>query len=499
MDTKYPETQTLEISIADFQKGLDTETAENITSFDKSVNCYNFDLKSGALKESVGFETLTIPATFEDNSSERNPLFYEGSTFAKLGVYKIFSKSQNKRIDKIIAITGENKVEFCKLVTPYPAMMNLDEQTFQEVPKLFNYNDGENDIILFATESEGLFSWDNTTGVKQYTDGPIVTNLCMHKDRTFITEGGERLNIVCDTTNLLKWAEDTMPEFRVTIALDSEHGSVNKLLTMDGYIFAIREYGITRIFWYDSGTYNLTDLMFSGGRIYGNTACVCGKFGLVLCKDGLYKFDSVSAEKLDLKLNTMLKGISNSNAVSAFRNGIYYLACKLDFGDDKKIGCESEDYKNNALIMYDVSTGSFTISRGLDIIDLCSIQYESVDKLLACFNGEYSSKIGQLVEGGKTFGEIQAKYWQSPLSDLGYSDKNKYVKEISLMSKHDIVLSVFTETERRDFNVKGGLILNKFPVRIKGKQVGISIFSESEKAFVSNLKLTVELLEGNYV
>ena len=118
---------------------------------------------------------------------------------------------------------------------------------------------------------------------------------------------------------------------------------------------------------------------------------------------------------------------------------------------------------------------------------------------MACFNTEFGTKIGQLVDAGTTFGECQHKYWRSPLTDLGFSNKEKFVKEISLLSKYDATVCVFTETEKREFFVKGSDLLSKFPVRIKGKQVGISIASDTEKAFISNVKLTVELLDTEYV
>ncbi|MGN1213216.1 MAG: hypothetical protein ACI4TZ_04155 [Christensenellales bacterium] len=499
MKTKYPKTQTLEICIKDFQNGLDTETAENITSFNTSVNCYNFDYKSGALTESIGFENLTIPSTTEENSAEKSPQMVSGTKYIKIGTYKQFDTTENKRNDKLIAITSENKVHFCRLVTPYPAMLNIDDKTFLEVPNLFNHNDGTYDCILFTSESDGVNSWDDLTATKNYPDMPVVSNICNFKDRFFITLGGERLVIRTQYGNLLTWKKDDVLSVE-KVTLDGERGSINKLICMDDYIYAIRDYGISRIMWYESmQEFDINHLLFSGGKIYGDTACCCGKTGLVLCKDGLYQFDTANAKKLDLKLNSMLKGIANQHAVAIFRNGIYYLACRLNFGDEKIIGCESENYKNNAIIAYEVATGKYTITRGIDVISFCAVQFESNDKLLACFNAVHGEKIGQLVENGKTFGENQFRYWRSPLSDLGYSNKEKSVREISLFSKYDAKLTVFTEKETREFDVKGSEILSKFPVRIKGKQVGIAISSSTEKAFISNVKLTVDLLDTEYV
>jgi len=58
---------------------------------------------------------------------------------------------------------------------------------------------------------------------------------------------------------------------------------------------------------------------------------------------------------------------------------------------------------------------------------------------------------------------------------------------------------VFTETESREFVIKGGNVVTQLPVRIKGRLLALSIRSEVERAFISNIKLTVDLLDLDYV
>ena len=146
-----------------------------------------------------------------------------------------------------------------------------------------------------------------------------------------------------------------------------------------------------------------------------------------------------------------------------------------------------------------IFANKYSICRGVDVIDLCTIQYLSADKLIACFNGTYSNRLGQLSQSAKMFGTNQTKFWQSPFSDLGYSNKIKYIKEISLLSLYDIKLTVFSENEKREFDIKGSNIISRVPVRIKGKCIGISITSETEKAYISNLKLIANLVDNEFV
>lgn len=499
----YPKAKTLQICITDFQNGLDTKTAENITEFNRAVEAYNFDYKSGALTESLGFEDLTLPFTSQDGSAEGSILWQEGienSVIKKIAHYKQFFTNTNSRIDKIILISGNNNVFFGRIVTEVPSFVQLDKIQYTKIPKMFNYTDGTYDAIIFTNEADGLNSWNGQVATKHYEYAPVVADMCIYKGRTFAVIGGERLTIRTEPMNLFLWTVEPST-INTNITLDSERGYINRLLAFNGYMYAIRDFGITRITWYESdNSYAVSEVLCAGSKMYADTACICGNKGIVLCKDGLYQFNNIVAEKLDLKLDRMLNGVANSNAVGAFRNGVYYLACRLNFCDDKKIGVEvDENYKNNALISLDVATNKYSILRGIDICDLCTIQHESADKLLACFNTYYTTKIGQLTTDGKTFGEISPRLWKTPLSDIGYSDKIKYVKEISLLSKYDIKLNIFSDSQSKSFNIKGSNLITRIPVKLKGKQIGLSIESTTEKAYVSNLKITLDLLDAKYV
>ena len=381
-----------------------------------------------------------------------------------------------------------------------PVFSELPGLTFTAAPTLKTYNDESVDCVLFYSDADKVQSWDNIGVPKSYSNAPLVHDFCEYKGRVFAIPSGERLKIRSEEINFLQWSQSTTTASK-TIQFDSERGYINKLVTFNGYLFAIRDFGISRIIWYDAdSSYDVKHLLSSGSRIYANTACVCGNTGLVLCKDGIYEFDNVSAKKLDIKLNRMFRGVSNQNAVASFRNGIYYLACRLNFGDNKSIGCETNvNYKNNALISYDTQTNQYSITRGVDISYLCTIQFLSADKLLACFNGSNCDKIGQLSSNGLMFGANETKFWSSPLTDLGYSNKIKSVKEVSLLSLYDIKLRVFSECEEREFDIKGSNIISRVPIRIKGKQIGLSITSTTQKAYVSNLKLLVNLIDNEYV
>ena len=496
--TKFPSTTQIEYSISNFANGLDATTDENITKFNSAVNSYNFEYKNGALTEGMGFEDMTFPYGHDEGSPEYAPRFFldddKSHEFAKVWHYKEYEPHYDERIDKIILIATDKIPCYSRVISTVPAFSHIRNIEPTVMPKMKNYHTGEKDCVLFFNDADNLVCWDNYYPVTTYSNVPKFYDFCEFNDKLFVVPSGERLTLYIDDRNLLTWTAQTKAEAK-TISFDSERGYINKLLVFNNSCYVIRDFGISRI----NDKEKVSHLLCSASRLYEKTACVCGNRALVLGKDGIYEIGTVSAEKLNFKIDRLLEGVTNQNAVASFRNGVYYLACRLNFGDNQTIGCESGTYKNNALIAIDTNTNKYTISRGIDISDLCTIQYDSCDKLVATFNGNNAVKIGQLSSDGKFFGTTQSRFWSSPLTDMGYSNKIKYVKEISILSLYDITLKVFSECESREFNIKGSNIISRLPVRLKGKQIGISISSNTPKSYISNLKLFANLIDNEYV
>ena len=503
MKTKFPQVNTLVLHIKDFKKGLDAFTNQNVLDYHYSVDCFNLDFRSGALTEGIGFSNLTFPYSEEEGCEENVSQYcdaHNATNFYKIAHYVDYSTTEDKRTDKLILLTKENEFLYGRIISIYPTITRLCDTAFESKPKTCNLSLDDGKYIFFFGTDQPLRAWDNQTYTTiTYQDAPNITDFCMHNGCGVGIVGKERDNIRIDTLPLNQWAGNTASD-GVNILLDSDLGYANRLLSFKDYIFVLRDYGITRIFYNQTAkTFATNNLLFSGSRIYGDTACICGDKGLVLCKDGIYQFDNISAKKIDLKINQFFKGIANKNSVATFKDGIYYLACRLNFDDDMQIGCEFANYNNNALIVLDTATNEYYISRGLDINDLCTIQYKSCDKVLASFNLDYNLSIGQIDNSGLNFGSVMRRFWKSPLSDIGYPEKQKLVKEISIFTKYKIKVTVFSEKESKSFWIEGKQGASKIPVKIRGNKIGISILSATKKVEISDLKITLDLLGENYV
>lgn len=502
MKIKFPSVNTIIVGINDFKKGLDVFTNQNVLDYKFSVDCYNLDFRSGALTQGLGFSNLTFPYSEEEGCQENQSQYcdaHEATNFYKIAHYVDYSTNEGKRTDKLILLTKANEFLYGRIISTYPTITRLGDVTFESKPKTCNLSIDNTKYIFFFGTDQPLRAWDNqTNGIITYQNAPKITDFCFNNDCGFAIVGEERNNIRIDTLPLNQWQGNTANN-GVNVLLDSELGYANRILSFRDYVFILRDYGITRISYNkDNNSYSLNNLLFSGSRIYGDTACICGDKGMVLCKDGIYQFDNISAKKIELKINAFFD-LTNKNAVATFKDGIYYLACKLNFNDDTQVGCELGDYKNNALIAFDVAKNDYYISRGLDINDLCTIQYKSCDKVLASFESNYNLRIAQIDNSGLHFGSPMRRFWKSPLSDLGYPDRQKLVKELSIFTKYKIKITIFSEKESKSIWVDGKDSASKIPVKIRGNKIGISISSATSKVEISNLKLTIDLLGENYV
>jgi len=215
---------------------------------------------------------------------------------------------------------------------------------------------------------------------------------------------------------------------------------------------------------------------------------------MFLAQDGLYSFDGVSTKKIDTGLENFFKSFKNDKSFAAYHDGKYYLACYLEYGDGKVVGCENtEGYINNSLIEFDIASGTYSIVRGVDILSLWSIQDDSASVLAVCFRDEFNVRVGQLDDSGKFFGTNTIKRWVSPFSDLGYPENIKIIREIHFLAKYDCKVIITTDTETREFNVVGKTAVTKLRTNIKGSLIKIEFECEGEAAYISNAHIIIDL------
>lgn len=497
--SKNPKVQNITVDITDFSKGLNFNLEENILDPNYCVNAYNFAYKKGVLTEGYGFETLTIP-NYEDDTYAEVFLNTNHPTpeFVSVWFYKMYDDEQGGRIDKLMYYAENTRMYFHRAMTIAPMINKFLEIMFPERPTFtYNYKFEGYDYNLIGSEQLGVVMFDGYIDPIKLSC-PNMSSLCEDKDKMFCTVYGDRNCIYYHVgTNIQEWTTES-DEFNGKIEMNDNRGKINKVLSFLGYVFAIRDYGITKITNYEGKLkFDITHLGLYGNRIYENTTTICGDKIFMLTKDGIASFNGVTSKVLNIGVNELLKGVNNDNATAVFHSGKYYLACKINFNDDEKVGCESleEGYENNALIILDVQTLDFDIVRGVDISGMESVQINKMDKITLVLNSIKRDLPLQLNSSGCFYEVPFKRVWNSPLTDLGYSNKIKLIKDVSLLSLYNLTLTIFTEKESKSFNILGTNTLHKIRVNLKGKQIGIKIESETEKAYVSNLKFNIDLLD----
>ena len=277
---------------------------------------------------------------------------------------------------------------------------------FDTRPTALNYKLNGKDTIILTNETDDFVCWNGEEVPQVVTTAPQLSSLCTHYDKLFATIGGER-NIIRYSSNIdpTTWTTDLTDINNPYIELNDMRGGVNKVISFLGYVFAFRDFGITKIKTYEgSEEINVSHLFVSGNRIYKDTICVCGDRVLMLTKDGIYEFDGITTKKVDLKIDGLFDGIYNNQAIASYHEGKYYVACKLNYPDNNEIGCQTEENNiNDTLIELNVKEQTFNIIRGIDVTSMTSIQVDSMSKMVFCFNSVYGTKLGQLEKNGKFF------------------------------------------------------------------------------------------------
>lgn len=503
--TTFPNPKSLSLEIKDFSKGLNFNKEENILKPDSSVNFYNFSFKKGVLTEGYGFQTLTCP-NYSDNLYNdiflNTELVDENIEFEALWFYKMWDDRQGGRIDKLMYYATNNQMLFSRVMTILPIINPCDTITLNERPTCtYNYKLDGYDYNLVCSELNGVQLHDGYKEPQILENAPLMSSICEDKGKMFCTTFGEKNVIYYHLdTNILDWTTE-INDVNGKIEMNDNRGKINKVIPFLGYVFAIRDYGISKITNYENKVkFDITHLSWAGNRIYENTVNICSDKMFMLTKDGIASFNGNTSEILDVGFNEFIKNVDNDEARAVFHAGKYYLACRLNFNDGVMVGCEALEggYKNNALIILDTNTLEYDIVRGVDISDLVSVQLNKMDKVAMVLNSLKRNIVLELNSSGSFYETPLLKEWNSPLSDLGYSDKIKLIKNVSLVSLYDCTLTIFTEKESKTFKILGKNTLNKIKVNLKGKQIGVKIESDTAKAYISNLKFDIDLLDYEF-
>ncbi len=476
------------ITFSAFASGMTSEIDEGILSYKYAKLCYNYRIENGALKDGIGFEPLTLPISRDDISNERTIIMEPNQKVEKMWLYTYYDQ-ENAQTDYRILYYNRGQIRWIPIYSFGPYSGILASVIYNtSVPNAINYRLNGEDYMIFSSPTDGMWKYNANKMAEKVENGPCLVSMCLHYERLFaILEDGER--------HRLSFSESLDPtNFNISldeggfIDMQDDRGRLIKVVSFNDYVYVFREFGVARVSAYgDQTTFSVTQLFASSSKIYANSICVCGDIIILLTRDGLYSFNGTTTSKLTLGIESLFEGIVNEKCSSIYHNGKYYLALKLNFNDNEKVGCEnySGGYVNNAIIELDLKTGDISITRGIDICSMLLVDDGDVCKLLACFNGEHEKDIAQMTHDGRFFGVPLKKCWISPKSNLGYPTQIKRIKEVFIKTKSPCKVKISTESISKTFSLKGGNVTQRLRPNIFGEQVEVSFISESSETEIS--------------
>lgn len=488
-------TSNVKLKVSNFAGGVNTEIDENSLPMKYAKLSYNYRLSNGALKTGIGFNTLKF-LNSNSGSEEHSLTFIEAPTeINKVWLFPFYNTSTKEK-EHLLLISGDNKMYYSHIISDHEFIYEINNPvSFTSVPNAIYYNLNGEDVMLITSATDGMLVFHPQIINPLLTDAPKITSMCRHYERIFAIEEGKRTKLVfsanLDPTN---WNVDIDEAGHIDLA--DERGALEKVVSFNDYVYIFKEYGISRLSAYgDQTEFSISNLFVSSGKIYGNSVCLCGDRIMFLSKDGIYAFNGYSTSKLSLNIESLFSGMDNENCASAYFNGKYYLALKLNFNDDKAVGCENFEggCVNNALLEIDLKTGDIEIVRGVDIKSLCAIEYERVSKLVAAFNGEHKNKLAELTLDGNIFDNPLKKSWLSSFTNLGYPNKTKKIKCVNLIAKKPCTFKLKTDKEERCYQVEGSNKTTTILTNLPGEMFQFEFESEHCEAEISNVEIEISI------
>ncbi len=479
----------IKIKITDFSQGINTIKCDASLPVYYARNSYNFSYNTGNLKRGLGFEKLSVNA-YNIQKSWRLPA---GTTqFLRAWEYVRYDKVLKKYQSQII-VYCDNGVLYYSLLDGMSTTFISLGVSFDTPPNCLTYRTDLGDCF-YAFGRDKIMRFNGSDMPDVFVDNvPSITSIALHAGRLFATSAGdENILYFSDDLNPVNWNVSRFEGGYIELA--DERGKLKKVIECNNYLYVIREFGITRVSgWGLQDDFDVKNLYLSTSQIYHNSAVLSGHVIMLLCKDGVYYFNGSEVTKMNLGLDKYFENVDNSSAIGAFLNGKYYLACRLNFDDDKKVGCEKGEYINNALLQIDLSTGDYDVLRGVDIVSMRALLWNNDSKLMVCFNDDNCVELGQLNMSGQIFGVSTQKYWESPMTDLGYPQYKKAIKVLHLYTKSDVSVIFKTEAREYVYNINGSLKNQTIPINLSLDKFSFVIETNEVNCDIGNPILEVAI------
>ncbi len=449
---------------------------ESEVGYNNAVMSYNFMESGGKLVPAIGIQDFQMPTSLTNlNDEVLVPIL--GNEVQKLYSFAWFDRGANVIQYYLFYFNDDKKLVYENLFWSRPLRLTIDTE-YNTAPAGISYRINDKDYMIFAAADGDVyvFGSDYNTYVPS---APKLMACCNHDERVYALTAHARHSLVySEKENLLEWTEDLTKN----INFSDERGNINKIISFRDYLYLIRDFGITKVSTYSTSTnFSINHVYQTSSYIYPNSIASDGENIYFMTDDGFYSFNGNKASRIVLACFDMLKDFSGCNA-ACFKSK-YYLACKVDFKDKIKVGCEnfSGGFVNNAIFVFDIANEKVEFIRGVDVAELLALNNPYKSKLVMRFNNEKIGHIGELTSTDNMFGKNTHRLWESPFNDYGEYDCVKRIESFSIKSTDKCTVTIISERDSKVFKIdksddiqtlRAGIIGKKFKVRIESDSNG---------------------------
>ncbi|MCL2847580.1 MAG: hypothetical protein FWE13_02360 [Firmicutes bacterium] len=435
--------------IQNFGQGMNVSIDKAILPIGTASEVFNFDFSTGALTEGYGLESVS----------------YINRPISEIWTFRRFNFDTNLDEEILMYRTPLGEIFYNK--NGIETSLGI---TISGTVRTVNYRLYGDDVILLTSSTDPMWVWDGVNIPYSVPNAPKITSLTIHFERMFATTIGES-NAVYFSRDLDPTNWDLSLDRGGFIQVLDERGKLNRVFSYQNFVYILRDFGISRLSAFaDQTDFSVSNLFVSSGRIFSDSASLCGDRIIFLASDGLYQFDGISTSRIMQRLDGVMKPSKNSS--SAFFNGRYYLSFRMS---NRKAGEDNEN--NNALLVYEIQTGLFSILK-----DVCIKSFNVCGDKLYGVTGEgtacYITKCGEI------FGEATVKSWVSGDMDFG-TENIKRIREIFLTTDYPISVSIISERGKKEFCVTPNPGGNRIRVNLSGRKITIGIRAETSKVRVN--------------
>ena len=441
------------VMLQSFGQGMHAGIDKRVLPVNIAKEIFNFDFSTGALTQ--GFGLTGVP--------------YVRRKISNIWTYKRYDIDKKLDEEILMYADADGYVYYLR----HEQEHKLGDIKFTSTPAAVNYRLFGDDVILLTSSSDYMVVWDAKSPPYAVENSPHITSMTIHFERMFCTVGGER-NAVWFSQDLDPTNWDLELDRGGFIQVLDERGKLNKVISYLNFVYILRDFGISRVSAFaDQVDFSVSNLFVSSGHIYSSTATLCGDRILFLASDGLYQFDGLITSRIMTQIDTIIA--PSPNSIAHFHNGKYYLSCHID-ENEATVGV-LEQCDNNAVLVYDLHSGSFSILKGA-----CVRAFSKRGELLYAVTSE--GALAVIEQTGELFGEPTIKSWSSGFLDFG-SEQVKHVREVYLSSDMPLELKIYSERNEKTFNIVPVDEVTRIRVNLSGRKIGITIKCKTSRARIS--------------